>query len=89
MERRPFEFQIRDREQYDNLSGSLVSNVPLSCWTMAEGGERGREGETVERNEEDGVYRAIVARLIQFFFFTAEEKGGRRRKLVHHTPLLF
>lgn len=88
MERRPFEFQIRDREQYDNLSGSLVSNVPLSCWTMAEGGERGRGGDGGEKRRRWGIPRDC-RKINTVFFFTAEEKGGRRRKLVHHTPLLF
>lgn len=37
---------------------------------------KGVEGETVERNEEDGVYRAIVARLIQFFSSRQRKKGG-------------
>lgn len=46
---------------------------------------KGVEGETVERNEEDGVYRAIVARLIQFFLFTAEEKGAKTKARTSYT----
>lgn len=80
MERRPFEFQIRDREQYDNLSGSLVSNVPLSCWTMAEGGERGRGGDGGEKRRRWGDIPRDCRKINTVFFLHGRRKRGAKTK---------